>query len=200
MRMLQFFYVFKATGPMMVMIYEMMIKVGSWLAITMVFICSYAIASESVLHPNSEINWKLLYHFPRKAYWQLHGELLLDEIEGGQDCTNQPALYNNYTQPRCPSPLGQYFVPVLLGIYMLATNVLLVNLLIAIFSNTVNRIDSNNMKHIMHRRFKLLLEFKQSPYFPPPLNVISALYFIVCWSKRRLIQQVPSEKRPGSTI
>lgn len=34
---------------------------------------------------------------------------------------------------RCPSDIGRYFVPVLLGIYMLLTNVLLLNLLIAMF-------------------------------------------------------------------
>ena len=50
--------------------------------ILMVFIGAYAIASEAILYPETELSWKLLYHLPRKAYWQIYGELFLEEIEG----------------------------------------------------------------------------------------------------------------------
>ena len=53
-----------------------------FVAILMVFIVAYAIASEAILYPETELSWKLLYHLPRKAYWQIYGELFLEEIEG----------------------------------------------------------------------------------------------------------------------
>lgn len=43
---------------------------------------AYAVASEAVLYPNSELSWKLLYYLPRKAYWHIYGELFLEDIEG----------------------------------------------------------------------------------------------------------------------
>ena len=53
-----------------------------FVVILMVFIGAYAIASEAILYPETELSWKLLYHLPRKAYWQIYGELFLEEIEG----------------------------------------------------------------------------------------------------------------------
>ena len=50
--------------------------------ILLVFIVSYAVASEAVLYPNSELSWKLIFYLPRKAYWHIYGELFLEDIEG----------------------------------------------------------------------------------------------------------------------
>ena len=56
--------------------------------ILLVFVLAYAVASESLLYPNSSLTWQRLFHLPRKAYWQVFGELILDEIEmrGNDSC------------------------------------------------------------------------------------------------------------------
>ena len=48
-------------------------------------------------------------------------------------CSFDPAIYNNNTLPRCPSEVGRYSTPILMGIYVLFANILLLNLLIAMF-------------------------------------------------------------------
>ena len=64
--------------------------------------------------------------------WFLLMSLALCVIGTGT-CTNDPAFYSGYGEQRCPSRIGKYLVPVLMGVYVLITNVLLLNLLIAMF-------------------------------------------------------------------
>ena len=52
-------------------------------------------------------------------------------------CSFDPAIYNSIYNasrlPRCPSEVGRYSTPILMGIYVLFANILLLNLLIAMF-------------------------------------------------------------------
>ncbi|XP_050398127.2 transient receptor potential cation channel subfamily M member-like 2 isoform X2 [Patella vulgata] len=133
-RLLRMFVPNEQLGPKLVMINRMIWRdLLPFLAIFVLFIVAYAIASEAILYPNTELTWKLVYQLPRKAYWQIYGELFLENIEGDVDCTDDPALYEDYNQLRCPSEVGKYVAAILLGIYVLFTNVLLLNLLIAMF-------------------------------------------------------------------
>ncbi|XP_035828049.1 transient receptor potential cation channel subfamily M member-like 2 isoform X2 [Aplysia californica] len=175
-RVLHIFSVSKQLGPKVVMITRMVQDLLWFVVILLVFIVSYAIASEAVLYPNSELNWKLLFFLPRKAYWHVYGELLLEDIEGESSCTNDPALYNNYTELRCPSTVGRYFVPILMGCYILLTNVLLLNLLIAMFSYTFQSIQENTDMHWCFLRFNLVYEYTQRPALPPPFIIFSHVY------------------------
>ncbi len=59
-----------------------MIDLGFFLIILVVFIIAYGIASQAILYPNSDFNWSLVRDVFRKPYWQMYGELFLEEIEG----------------------------------------------------------------------------------------------------------------------
>ncbi len=50
---------------------------------------------------------------------------------GENECSSDPAVYGAGTLPRCPE--NTWLVPMLLGGYILITNVLMLNLLIAMF-------------------------------------------------------------------
>jgi len=52
-----------------------------FLIILMVFVISYAIAAYSILFPNSILNGNLLMKVMRVAYWNLYGELFIEELE-----------------------------------------------------------------------------------------------------------------------
>ncbi len=57
------------------------------------------------------------------------------------DCTNDPDLYLNYTAARCKDRPATYTAFILMSVYLLFTNLLLFNLLIAIFSTTYQKIE-----------------------------------------------------------
>ncbi|XP_055956023.1 transient receptor potential cation channel subfamily M member 2 isoform X1 [Patella vulgata] len=81
-RLLRMFVPNEQLGPKLVMINRMIWRdLLPFLAIFVLFIVAYAIASEAILYPNTELTWKLVYQLPRKAYWQIYGELFLENIE-----------------------------------------------------------------------------------------------------------------------
>ena len=53
----------------------------NFMIILLIFVLAYAVSSESLLYPKSDMTLERLFHLPRKAYWQVFGELTLDEIE-----------------------------------------------------------------------------------------------------------------------
>lgn len=50
--------------------------------ILMVFVVSYAIAAYSVIYPDSKLDLDLVFSVLRLGYWNLYGELLLEDLEG----------------------------------------------------------------------------------------------------------------------
>jgi hypothetical protein len=53
-----------------------------FLLIFLVFMLSYGVAKHALLHPNSEPNWLLLRNVIYEPYWNVYGELFLEELQG----------------------------------------------------------------------------------------------------------------------
>ncbi|XP_060580659.1 transient receptor potential cation channel subfamily M member-like 2 isoform X2 [Ruditapes philippinarum] len=179
LRLLHIFSVHKELGPKLVMIGRMVQDLMYFLVILMVFVVSYAIASHSILFPNSPLRWYTIVDVIRKSYWNIYGELFLEEIEGSPDCTFDAALWLDGTHPRCPTDTGKIVVPILMGVYMLLANVLLLNLLIAMFSYTFTLIQDNTDKHWFFQRYSLIYEYYTRPVLCPPLIIFSHVYLLV---------------------
>ena len=71
-------------------------------------------------------NFELVKNIIDKAYWPIYGEMnILDELnDNGETCLEKS---------RCPEASGKYYSFGALMIYMIVANVLLINLLIAMF-------------------------------------------------------------------
>ncbi|XP_070179131.1 transient receptor potential cation channel subfamily M member 5-like [Littorina saxatilis] len=123
LRFLQRLMVFTELGLLLVMAEKMMMDSVRFMMILLTVMMSYAVTSESVLYPDMKFSWSALYHLPNKAFWQTFGELGLEEIQG-DECAKDGL---------CPSPYGQYLVPVMVALYVITSHVLLLNLLIAQF-------------------------------------------------------------------
>ena len=59
-----------------------MYDLGYFVVILAVFIVSHVLVSQAILYPNAPLNLSLLKEIWRKPYWQMYGELFLEEIEG----------------------------------------------------------------------------------------------------------------------
>lgn len=125
-RLLHIFSIHKNLGPKLVMIGRMMLDLSYFFIILLVFILAYGLATHAILYPNSTLNFHLVKDILHKAYFQIYGELFLEEIQGEVEC-------GGTTGVRCPTSVGKWFVPILLALYVLFANVLMLNLLIAIF-------------------------------------------------------------------
>ncbi|CAH1774148.1 unnamed protein product [Owenia fusiformis] len=178
-RLIHIFSVSRQLGPKLVMIRRMMIDLGFFVIILIVFIMGFGVCCQVILYPNSTLDWNLIVGIMKKPYWQMYGELFLEEIEGQEDCTTDFALYSNGTLPRCPTYLGTQLMPMLLALYMLFTNVLMLNLLIAMFSYTFDKIHESNDAVWKFQRYSLVKEYFDRPPLAPPLIIFAHLFLLI---------------------
>ncbi|KAH3791305.1 hypothetical protein DPMN_144788, partial [Dreissena polymorpha] len=175
-RLAHIFSVRETLGPKLIMIRRMVQDLMYFLVIMAVFLLAYAIASCSILYPNAPLTWKTARQITWKPYWHLYGELFLEDMEDSTDCGNDTSLWTNGTSPRCPTETGRFFGPILMGVYLLFSNILLLNLLIAIFSNTFTKIHEESDKIWCFQRYVMTKEYALRPVICPPVNVFWHIY------------------------
>lgn len=181
-RVLHIFSVHKELGPKLVMIKKMVQDLIYFVAILFVFMVAYGIASQAILYPSTPFSIELLKGVLKKPYFQMYGELFLSEIEG-EECNESsvPVTFeHNNGLRKCPTEIGIKIVPVMMGVYILLTNILLLNLLIAMFSNTFQKVQDNTDLHWHFQRFGLISEYDTRPPLPPPFILLSHIYLLFC--------------------
>nr|KAG5698160.1 hypothetical protein BaRGS_001755 [Batillaria attramentaria] len=192
---LQLLVVFEDIGLMLIMSLHMIRDTFNFMVILLVVVMGYAVSSESLLYPVSATSAESLYHMPRKAYWQVFGELFLDEIENTGDA-GCALLNSNQTDDNvmtlCTtmSFAGRHVVPVFLGVYIMITNVLLLNLLIARFNKTFENVLDSAEEHLSWQRCQSV-QFYHSKFVPPPFNIITGAVCLVTklWKTCRRSQE-----------
>uniref|UniRef100_A0A914VVE5 Uncharacterized protein n=1 Tax=Plectus sambesii TaxID=2011161 RepID=A0A914VVE5_9BILA len=166
-------------GPKLFVIRQMLADVIMFLTVLVVFMLAYSVCAQALLFPDRHFYWGIFIDTFYYPYWQLYGELSLDNtIEGNLDgCDGNVTM--NARGEWCP----RRFWPVafLLGIYLLVGNILLVNLLIAIFSHVFEDVHLNSLEIWKFEMFGLSTEFAQMPILPPPLTIIENIYDGLAW-------------------
>nr|XP_034338904.1 transient receptor potential cation channel subfamily M member-like 2 [Crassostrea gigas]XP_034338905.1 transient receptor potential cation channel subfamily M member-like 2 [Crassostrea gigas] len=180
MRILKAFSALEELGPKVWMIASMAKDLLYFVVILMLFVVSYAVAAYAIMYPQSELSVDLFFNVLRLGYWNLYGELLLDDIEAEEpDCTFDAAVYNSGTLPRCAEKHRRVIGLVLMGIYLIFANVMLLNILIAMFTDTYQRIQTKRDHKWNYERYALVREFKRVPIFPMPLGILLLFFNFV---------------------
>ena len=79
-----------------------------------------------------------------------------------------------------------WLATLLLAVFMLITNIMLLNLLIAIFSHSFEKIESESQLIWRYHIYDLVHEYYESPWLPPPLNSLCLLASFTLWALRKL--------------
>ncbi|XP_063417264.1 transient receptor potential cation channel subfamily M member 5-like [Mytilus trossulus] len=176
---MQFFLVSKRIGPKVIMIGRMMFDIIFFILIFAVFLFGFGVIYQATMFPNSQPGFKLFKEIIYMPYWQLYGELFLDNLEGKEPstCTNDETLYRNGTIARCPE-INQ-MNSVLLAVYMVVTHIILVNILIAMFSHTFTKVQDNNHLVWKFHRFSLIREYYDKSSLVPPFIIISHMKRVI---------------------
>ena len=96
-----------------------------FVGIMTVFVSSFGITTHATLYPNIPFNNNLIKNIINKAYWPIYGDMkIFDELEN-DNCAESSL--------GCPESSGIVFSYIALMIYMAFANLLLINLLIAMF-------------------------------------------------------------------
>ena len=87
-------------------------------------------------------------------------------------------------------------------IYVVIGNVLLINLLIAMFSSTYEQVQENADQIWKFNRYKLVYEFVNVPILPPPLSLLSYMAFYLKSFFKMIVNFVcyPKMKKSSSQL
>ncbi|XP_070541122.1 transient receptor potential cation channel subfamily M member-like 2 isoform X2 [Ptychodera flava] len=164
----------KTLGPFLIMIREMIWALFWFLLVLIVFVIAFGIAGIAILSPDQNPSPRVLRDIFYYPYYQ---------VTVGDWQTYTDSLYGDDTETELDT-LDGYVYSVLLAAYILIGNVLLLNLLIAIFSTVYNQVESNSLTEWKYNRYYIITEFEDVPPLPAPLVVLSHVYRLVVWTTK----------------
>uniref|UniRef100_A0A8C2IVP7 Transient receptor potential cation channel, subfamily M, member 3 n=1 Tax=Cyprinus carpio TaxID=7962 RepID=A0A8C2IVP7_CYPCA len=167
-RLLDIFGVNKYLGPYVMMIGKMMIDMMYFVIIMLVVLMSFGVARQAILNPNEDPSWMLARNIFFMPYWMIYGEVFADQIDRKAD------LLLTFTLGT-----GAWIVPAIMACYLLVANILLVNLLIAVFNNTFFEVKSISNQVWKFQRYQLIMTFHERPVLPPPLIIFSHITMVL---------------------
>jgi transient receptor potential cation channel subfamily M protein 2 len=65
-----------------------------FLLILIVFILAFGVASHSLRFPNAQLSWTILKDVVYMPYWQMYGELFLEDLSGALSCSISSSFYS----------------------------------------------------------------------------------------------------------
>nr|XP_046255065.1 transient receptor potential cation channel subfamily M member 1-like [Scatophagus argus] len=174
-RVLDIFGVNKYLGPYVMMIGKMMIDMLYFVVIMLVVLMSFGVARQAILHPDEEPTWRLARNIFYMPYWMIYGEVFADSID--PPCGDN--MYDEDGKKLPPCIPGAWLTPAIMACYLLVANILLVNLLIAVFNNTFFEVKSISNQVWKFQRYQLIMTFHDRPILPPPLIIFPHIYIVL---------------------
>ncbi|GLH02373.1 Transient receptor potential cation channel, partial [Gryllus bimaculatus] len=175
LRILNILGVNKYLGPLVTMMGKMVKNMIYFVVLLLVVLMSFGVCRQAILYPDSDASWMLVREIFFQPYFMLYGEVFATDID--------PACGEGPDQARCQ--MGRWITPVVMSMYLLVANILLINLLIAVFNNIFNEVNAVSHQVWMFQRFTVVMEYEQKPVLPPPLIALchAAILFKYCRRK-----------------
>uniref|UniRef100_A0AAR2K761 Transient receptor potential cation channel, subfamily M, member 4a n=1 Tax=Pygocentrus nattereri TaxID=42514 RepID=A0AAR2K761_PYGNA len=193
LRLIHIFAINKQLGPKIIIVGKMVKDVFFFLFFLGVWLMAYGVANQALLYSYDPRPYWVFRRVFYRPYLHIYGQIPLDEIDGVnwpcKPCTNNVTLIHEGAEP-CPQSEANWLVLILLSVYLLVTNVLLLNLLIAMFSYTFSKVQEHSDVHWKFQRYNLIVEYHSRPCLAPPFIIISHLHLFI----KRNIRKVPSVK------
>lgn len=193
LRLIHIFAIHKQLGPKIIIVGKMMKDVFFFLFFLAVWLVAYGVANQALLYsydPRPTWIFRRVFYRP---YMHIFGQIPIHEMDADKleegNCTNDATLIEAGEEP-CLNTFANWLVVILLVIYLLFTNIVLVNLLIAIFSYTFSKVQERSDTYWKFQRYNLIVEYHSRPCLAPPFIIISHLHLII----KRYIRRIPSVK------
>ena len=188
-RILKFLAVSKYFGPVVAMLYRMMKNMLYFIVLLLVVLVGFGVHQQSIKFPNEEWHWRLLRHVFYQPYFMLYGEVYAPDID--PDCNEECTEFGKCGDapngdPMVPCHPGRWVTPIAMTLYLLAANILILNLLIAVFNNIYQEVKAISNEVWNFQRYSVVMEYEEKPTLPPPLIILSHIWRLVRFLKRRL--------------
>ncbi|XP_070540302.1 transient receptor potential cation channel subfamily M member-like 2 [Ptychodera flava] len=171
-------YIFQPElGPFVIMIRGMLKEMYWFLWVLVVFIVGFGVAMNIILSVERSSNPGILRDVFYMPYYQLYGELFLDAM-------------NTTNENNTPDTVSSVAFSVFLAVYLIIGNLLLLNILIAIFSGVYESVQANSRREWRHRRYFLVREYQEKPSLPAPFSICIYFYRIIKCCVSKCLKQV----------
>ncbi|XP_041856895.1 transient receptor potential cation channel subfamily M member 4a [Melanotaenia boesemani] len=193
LRLIHIFAVHKQLGPKIIIVGKMVKDVFFFLFFLAVWLMAYGVANQALLYSyDPRPDW-ILRRVIYRPYLYIFGQIPLHELDavnvGEINCTDIAEEIDAGAEP-CMSTYANWLVAILLVIYLLFSNIVLVNLLIAMFSYTFSKVQEHSDTYWKFQRYNLIVEYHSRPCLAPPFIIISHLHLFI----KRTICRIPSVK------
>lgn len=174
-RILEILSVNQYLGPYVKIIGKLLRDMSYFLIIMLLVVMSFGIIRQAVHFQDEEPSWFLVRNMFFYPYWMIYGELFADEIDTCTDDVRHPngCVYGSWVAPFC------------MFVFLLISNILLVNLLIARFNATFIRNNAKSREIWKFQRYQLIVNYELRPILPPPFTFISHIYLTFKYIIRR---------------
>ncbi|XP_019378904.1 PREDICTED: transient receptor potential cation channel subfamily M member 8 [Gavialis gangeticus] len=185
LRLVHIFTVSRNLGPKIIMLQRMMIDVFFFLFLFAVWMVAFGVARQGILRKN-EHRWEWIFRSViYEPYLAMFGQYP-DDIDGTTYNFDRCTVSGNESKPLCVEvdannrPLFPEWITIpLVCIYMLSTNILLVNLLVAMFGYTVGSVQENNDQVWKFQRYFLVQEYCSRLTIPFPFVIFAYIYMVM---------------------
>ncbi|XP_008565916.1 PREDICTED: transient receptor potential cation channel subfamily M member 2 [Galeopterus variegatus] len=198
LRLMHIFTVSKTLGPKIIIVKRMMKDVFFFLFLLAVWVVSFGVAKQAILiHNERRGDWIFrggVYH----SYLTIFGQIpaYIDGVNFNLDHCS-PNGTDPY-KPKCPESdvtrhepaFPEWLTVILLCLYLLFTNILLLNLLIAMFNYTFQQVQEHTDQIWKFQRHDLIEEYHSRPPAPPPFILLSHLQLFI----KRVVLKIPAKR------
>uniref|UniRef100_A0A663F9Y3 Transient receptor potential cation channel subfamily M member 8 n=1 Tax=Aquila chrysaetos chrysaetos TaxID=223781 RepID=A0A663F9Y3_AQUCH len=185
LRLIHIFTVSRNLGPKIIMLQRMMIDVFFFLFLFAVWMVAFGVARQGILRKN-EHRWEWIFRSViYEPYLAMFGQYP-DDVDGTTYNFDRCTFSGNESKPLCVEldannqpRFPEWITIPLVCIYMLSTNILLVNLLVAMFGYTVGSVQENNDQVWKFQRYFLVQEYCSRLTIPFPFVIFAYIYMVM---------------------
>uniref|UniRef100_A0A671Z4B5 Transient receptor potential cation channel, subfamily M, member 2 n=1 Tax=Sparus aurata TaxID=8175 RepID=A0A671Z4B5_SPAAU len=186
LRLMAIFTISKTLGPKIIIVKRMMMDMFFFMFLLSIWVVAYGVAKQGILiHNDNRLDW-ILRGAVYEPYLIIFGDFPQNIEYSGFDLNSCSMNGTDPLKPKCPvlnesqtPAFPEWLTIIMLCVYLLFANILLLNLLIAIFNFTFQEVQDNTDRIWKFQRYELIKEYHSRPAAPPPFIILSHLYIFI---------------------
>ena len=187
-RSMQFLKIFQGIGVKIEIFKNLFSELFEFMILLFVCVISYGIYVQTVYSTTlwtegdgTSSLWNVFMRIIYRPYFQVYGELMLEDLAEESSCFGKTLPFTS-----C-SNWTEYSIPLITMLYLMVTSIMLMNMLIASFTDTYNKNIDIAVK--LHRigMYTILDDYEDRPLWPMPLGFLSSVWWLLrlAWDARK---------------
>ncbi|KTG36711.1 hypothetical protein cypCar_00028515 [Cyprinus carpio] len=186
LRLMAIFTISRTLGPKIIIVRRMMMDLFFFMFLLSIWVVAYGVAKQGILIHNEErLNW-IIRGAVYEPYLIIFGNVPTNIDNTQFDMASCSVNGSDPLKPKCPMlndenmpAFPEWLTIIMLCVYLLFANILLLNLLIAIFNYTFQEVQDNTDTIWKFQRYELIKEYHSRPALPPPFILLSHLILFI---------------------